>query len=113
MRAPDLDQFASRVRHGPGFDVSPGAIAPRPDPELDAMMGELDADAVPALRERLEREADPFLAHTWLRALRRIGGAEAEAAIDGYVSSIRQRDPWAGGFPGAGELLALLNLPPR
>lgn len=113
MPTPDLDGIAARVERGPGFDVSPGAIAPRPDPELDAMIGALGEDAVPALRERLEQEPDAFLAHTWLRVLRRVGGAEADAAVENYAARLRERDPWAGGFPGAGELLALLNLGAR
>jgi hypothetical protein len=109
MAPSDLDHIAARVEGGSGFDVSPGAIAPRPDPELEALLGALGAADVPALRARLAAERDPFLAHTWLRALRGIGGAEAGAAVADYAARLREQDPWAGAFPGAGELLALVG----
>ena len=94
----DLDRIAARAARGPGFDVSPGAISPRPDPELDA-----------AVRERLESEADPFMALVWARGLLAIGTPEAGAALGAYTTRIAREDPWDGGFPGARELLALLG----
>jgi hypothetical protein len=105
----DLDRIADRVAAGPGFDVSPGAISPRPDRELDDLLGELRAADVPALRDRLEAESDPFMALIWSRALRTIGSPEADAALDDYAARIAREDPWAGAFPGAGELLRYLG----
>jgi hypothetical protein len=105
----DLDRIADRVAAGPGFDVSPGAIGPRPDPELDVLIGELRAADVPALRDRLDAESDPFMALVWSRALRTIGSPAADAALDDYVTRIARDDPWDGAFPGAGELLRHLG----
>ena len=105
----DLDRIADRVAAGPGFDVSPGAVSPRPDPELDDLLGELGAADVPALRDRLEAETDPFTALAWLRGLRMIDTPEAAAALDDYAARIAREDPWSGAFPGAGELLRYLG----
>ena len=104
-----LDRIADRVRHGPGFDVSPGGVAAREDPELDALLDSLDGAAVPELRARLAAERDPFLALTWLRALRAVGTAQAEEAMDEYAARLQAGDPWENGFPGARELLRFLG----
>jgi hypothetical protein len=103
------DQIADRAARGPGFDVSPRGIAPRPDPELEALLTGLDDKSVPALRERLEVETDPFLALTWLRALLAIGTPAAREAVDAYATRLHSEDPWQGGFPGARELLLYLG----
>ena len=105
----DLDRIAERVAAGPGFDVSPGAISPRPDPALDDLLGELRAADVSALRDRLEAEADPFTALIWARGLSMIGTPDASAALDDYAARIAREDPWSGAFPGAGELLRHLG----
>jgi hypothetical protein len=106
--APDLDRIAQRVADGPGFDVSPGAIAARPDPELDRLLDELDDGAVAPLAQRLDDEPDPFLAYIWLQALRRIGTPGARAALRDYAGRLEREDPWAGSFPGAAELLNVI-----
>ena len=54
----DLDRIAARVAAGPGFDVSPGAVSPRPDPELDDLLGELGA-GLDDYAARIARE-DPW-----------------------------------------------------
>ena len=103
------DRSRPHRRAGPGFDVSPGTVSPRPDPELDDLLGGLGAADVPALHNRLEAETDPFTALIWSRALLTLGTPEAGAALDDYAARIAREDPWDGAFRGAGELLRYLG----
>ncbi|HEY1539381.1 MAG TPA: hypothetical protein VGF63_08290 [Solirubrobacteraceae bacterium] len=106
---PVVDRIAERTGHGPAFDVSPRGVTPRPDPELDALLGELGDGDVPELRKRLEAERDPLAAFVWGRALVAAGTPAAAAALDAYADRIRGDDPWPGSFPGATELLRYLG----
>ena len=105
----ELDAIATHVREHPALDLSPRGITPRSDPELDALLGELEDADVPQLRERLTAETDPILALTWLRCLLSIDDAEARAAIAGYAERLERQDPWPGKFPGRRELLLFLG----
>ena len=107
--SPELDRIADHVRHGPGFDISPRGVTPRPDPELDPLLAGLGDGEVPALRERLEAERDPFMAFTWLRALLAVGSPAAAQAVDAYAARLEREDPWGGEFPGRRELLLYLG----
>jgi hypothetical protein len=112
MGEADLDRVAAQVRERPAINLSPRGISPRPDPELDALLGGLGDDSVPALAQRLEEEDDALMAFTWLRALLMIGTPAARAAADAYAERLRRDDPWPGAFPGRRELLLFLGEDP-
>jgi hypothetical protein len=109
MDEADLDRVAARVREHPALDISPRGISPRPDPELDELLGGLGDDAVAPLEQRLAGERDALMALTWLRALLKIDTPASRAAVDAYADRLRRDDPWAGAFPGARELLLFLG----
>jgi hypothetical protein len=112
MTEADLDRVAARVRERPAMDISPRGISPRPDPELDALLGGLGDESVAQLERRLADEKDALMALTWLRALIAIGTPSARAAIDAYAERLRRHDPWKAAFPGGRELLRFLGEPP-
>jgi hypothetical protein len=112
MAEADLDRVAALVRERPAVNLSPRGISPRPDPELDTLLGGLGDESVPALERRLEDEHDALMAFTWLRALLTIGTPAARAAADAYAERLRRDDPWPGGFPGRRELLLFLGEAP-
>ena len=107
--AADLDAIAAHVHEHPALDLSPRGLRPRPDPDLDALLGRLDGTEVPELRDRLSGERDPILALTWLRALLSIDNTEALEVIAGYADRLEREDPWPGVYPGRRELLLFLG----
>lgn len=104
----DLDRIAE-LASASSLDVSPRGVTPRASDELQALLDQLDAGHVEAIKSRLDAAGEPVEALVWGGALARIDTPAATAALDAYADRLTREDPWPGAFPGRREVLLYLG----